>query len=127
MNAQAHKMNDKKQKNLPPLELTEDGYKNTRLGTIKNFFTQANKESQTMAAAPSVAPSQIYTAGNNTNTSNTVTNNRPVNLNSNINVNLPPGTSTIQQSDVTAAVKAAWDEELQKFIESGLFNNAEYE
>lgn len=114
------------------LGFPEDNQKTRVRRPIENFMIHAARESQAMADAPVVAPGQIYNAGssinnNNTNNSNTITNNRPVNLTSNVNVNLPPGTSGIQQQDVTTAVKAAWQEELQKVLETGLFNNTELE
>ena len=112
-----------------PLGYSGEGYKSTPR-PIENFMYHAAREYQAMDVAPAIAPGQIYNAGsniNNTNNSNTVTNNRPVNVTSNVNVTLPPGTSGIQQQDVTTAVKAAWQEELQKVLETGLFNNTELE
>lgn len=109
------------------LAFNEEGNQNTRIGGIRKLFQGVANESQIMAATPNVAPGQIYTAGNNTNSSSTITNNRPVNVTSNVNVTLPPGTSGIQQEDVKNAVKAAWQEELQQVMETALFNNTEYE
>ena len=108
-----------------PLSFSDEGNKPTRLGTVKNFFQNVAGESQMLAAAPVVVPQQIMRAGNNT--SSTVTNNRPVNVTSNVNVTMPPGVSSANEADVTAAVRAAWQEDLQKMLETAHYNNAELE
>lgn len=108
-----------------PLSFSQEGYANTKLGKVRQFFEGVAGESQALAAAPAMVPQQILRTGNNT--TSTVTNNKPVNITSNVNVTMPPGVSSVNQEEVTAAVRAAWNEDLQKMLETAHYNNAEHE
>lgn len=90
----------------------------------REALTNIATQYQRMEAAPSVVPAQVVGGAS---TTSTVTNNRPVNVNSNINITMPAGTPGSDEQSISDAVRLAFRDELDRVLETSLHNNTELE